>query len=64
MLTQDQNWTENLSWNNNIDKKKIKGVVILGTSVFQVKGATGHDKLWRKFLDQGREYSISIPCKG
>ena len=34
LLTQDQNWRENLSWNINIDKKKIKGVVILGTSVF------------------------------
>lgn len=34
LLTQDQNWRENLSWNTNIDKKKIKGVVILGTSVF------------------------------
>ena len=34
LLTQDQTWRENLSWNINIDKKKIKGVVILGTSVF------------------------------
>ena len=34
LLTQDQNWRENLSWNINIDKEKIKGVVILGTSVF------------------------------
>ena len=29
-----------------------------------VKGATGHYKLRRKFLDRGREYSISIPYKG
>lgn len=70
LLTQDQKWKENLTWNINIDKKKIKAVVILGTSVLQgatallVKGATVHYKLRLKFLDRGREYSISIPYKG